>query len=113
MTDIDVYGVGSLTQAVGFLSGSLPLEAVAVNVDDLAEIAFDWLIVPPIIVPPVIGYAVYDSGVAATAGATGAADPVSQGWTASPGVGTNTWADAYDSGNGGWRTVDGTTSVNS
>ncbi len=39
VTDIDVYAVGSLTQAVGFLSGALPLEAVAVNIDDLFNIA--------------------------------------------------------------------------
>ena len=39
VADIDVYGVGSLTQAVGYLSGSLPMEPVAVNVDELFNIA--------------------------------------------------------------------------
>lgn len=56
----------------------------------------------------------YDSGVVAAAGSAGAADPTTQGWTASPGIGpgTNAWAHAYDSGDGGWRTVDGTNSTN-
>ncbi|MCK4999841.1 MAG: hypothetical protein KAS23_09905, partial [Anaerohalosphaera sp.] len=85
----------------------------AVDVDDLAKIAFDWLIFPLIIEPSVVEYAGYEAGVAAITGVTGAADPVSQGWIASPGVGTNTWADGYDSGDGGWRTVDGTTTANS
>ncbi len=47
----------------------------------------------------------YDSGVAATAGAGGAANPLTQGWTSSGG--SNVWADGYDSGQGGWRIVDG------
>lgn len=54
----------------------------------------------------------YDSGVLAQAGAAGAADPVSQGWIASPGIGTSAYSDGYDSGNGGWRTVDGTSRAN-
>jgi hypothetical protein len=49
----------------------------------------------------------YDSGVTAAAGQTGAADPASQGWTFT-GSGS-AYSDGYDSGNGGWRTVDGTT----
>lgn len=53
----------------------------------------------------------YDSGVAAAAGAAGAADPTSQGWTNSE-TGSNSWAHAYDSGDGGWRTVDGTNRTN-
>ena len=37
-----------------------------------------------------------------------AADPASQGWTLNN-VAANQFADGYDSGDGGWRTVDGTT----
>ena len=48
----------------------------------------------------------YASGVQPQNGANGAANPTSQGWTAS-GF-SNIWADGFDSGNGGWRTVDGT-----
>lgn len=49
----------------------------------------------------------YDSGVTAAGGNAGAADPATQGWTyAGSGSG---YADGYDSGNGGWRLVDGTT----
>ncbi len=33
--DIEVYGVGSLAQAVGFLSGQLPLETTTVDIDEL------------------------------------------------------------------------------
>ena len=33
--DIEVYGVGSLAQAAGFLSGQLPLETMTVDVDEL------------------------------------------------------------------------------
>jgi len=33
--DIEVYGVGSLAQAVGFLSGQLPLETTRVDIDEL------------------------------------------------------------------------------
>jgi magnesium chelatase family protein len=32
---VAVYGVGSLAQSVGILSGQLPAESVAVNLDDL------------------------------------------------------------------------------
>ena len=48
----------------------------------------------------------YVSGVDASAGVAGAADPVAQGWTFT-GDGSG-YADGYDSGDGGWRTVDGT-----
>lgn len=51
----------------------------------------------------------YDSGVAAAAGAGPSADPTTQGWTAF-GM-TNAWAYAADSGNGGWRITDGTSSA--
>ncbi len=34
---IDVYGVGSLAQAVGFLDGSLPMEATEVDIDRIFE----------------------------------------------------------------------------
>ncbi|MCB1130153.1 MAG: autotransporter-associated beta strand repeat-containing protein [Verrucomicrobiae bacterium] len=50
----------------------------------------------------------YDSGVTAASGQTGAADPASQGWTLTRAAG-NQYSDGYDSGNGGWRTIDGTT----
>ena len=40
--DIEVYGVGSLTQAVGFLSGQLPLETTTVNVEELFNAASDY-----------------------------------------------------------------------
>jgi magnesium chelatase family protein len=33
--DIEVFGVGSLAQAVGFLSGQLPLDATITDIDDL------------------------------------------------------------------------------
>ena len=52
----------------------------------------------------------YDAGITATAGSSGAADPASQGWTFTGGAG-NQFAAGYDSGDGGWRTVDGTTSA--
>jgi hypothetical protein len=48
----------------------------------------------------------YDSGVLPQSGASGAANPTGQGWTFSGGG--NQFAAGYDSGNGGWRTVDGT-----
>lgn len=35
---LEVYGVGSLSQAVGFLKGDLPLETTIVNLDELLEI---------------------------------------------------------------------------
>ncbi len=40
--DIEVYGVGSLTQAVGFLSGQLPLETSTVNIDELFNVASNY-----------------------------------------------------------------------
>lgn len=49
----------------------------------------------------------YQSGIAAAGGVSGAADPVTQGWTYE-GAGSG-YSDGYDSGNGGWRLVDGTT----
>lgn len=48
----------------------------------------------------------YASGVLPQSGASGAADPTTQGWTFS-GAGSG-YADGYDSGDGGWRTLDGT-----
>jgi len=36
VTEVAVYGVGSLSEAVGLLSGQLPLEPVAVRLEDLA-----------------------------------------------------------------------------
>lgn len=33
--DIEVYGVGSLTQLVGFLSGQLPLETTTIDIEDI------------------------------------------------------------------------------
>ena len=36
--NIEVYGVGSLTQAVGFLSGQLPLETTTVNIDAIFNV---------------------------------------------------------------------------
>ena len=35
--DIEVFGVGSLAQAVGYLSGQLPLETTTVDIDELFE----------------------------------------------------------------------------
>jgi magnesium chelatase family protein len=40
--DTEVYGVGSLTQAVGFLSGQLPLETTTVNIDELFNVALNY-----------------------------------------------------------------------
>ncbi len=40
--DIEVYGVGSLTQAVGFLSGQLALETATVDIDELFNIASNY-----------------------------------------------------------------------
>lgn len=48
----------------------------------------------------------YLSGISASTGSSGATDPTTQGWTYD-GAGSG-YSDAYDSGNGGWRTVDGT-----
>ena len=54
-------------------------------------------------------FASYDAGVAPASGNTGAADPATQGWTFNNGgIGANQFAAGYDSGDGGWRTVDGT-----
>lgn len=36
VTEVSVYGVGSLTEAVGLLSGQLPLEPLSVQLEDLA-----------------------------------------------------------------------------
>lgn len=49
----------------------------------------------------------YDSGVSPTAGATGAADPFTQGWSGNGDGGGFTSAE--DSLNGGWRITDGST----
>jgi magnesium chelatase family protein len=38
VTDIEVFGVGSLAQVVGYLSGQLPLEPTTVDVDDLFNV---------------------------------------------------------------------------
>jgi magnesium chelatase family protein len=40
--DIEVYGVGSLAQAAGFLSGQLPLETTTVNVEELFNVSSDY-----------------------------------------------------------------------
>ncbi|OHB61241.1 MAG: magnesium chelatase [Planctomycetes bacterium RBG_13_46_10] len=40
--DIEVYGVGSLAQVTGFLSGQLALETTNVNIDDLFNIASNY-----------------------------------------------------------------------
>ena len=40
--DIEVYGVGSLTQVVGFLSGQLALETATVDIEQLFNIASDY-----------------------------------------------------------------------
>lgn len=49
----------------------------------------------------------YESGVAASAGVAGSADPNSQGWTLTSGA--NSFLSGQDSMNGGWRITDGTT----
>lgn len=36
--DIEVYGVGSLTQAIGFISDQLPIETTTVNIEDIFNI---------------------------------------------------------------------------
>jgi len=38
VTDIEVFGVGSLAQVAGYLSGQLPLEPTTVDVDDLFNV---------------------------------------------------------------------------
>ena len=54
----------------------------------------------------------YESGIAPATGAAPAADPATQGWAFNSGtVVGNQYAAGYDSGNGGWRTVDGTSSA--
>jgi len=40
--DIEVFGVGSLAQAVGFLSGQLPLETTCVDIEELFNVAADY-----------------------------------------------------------------------
>jgi magnesium chelatase family protein len=40
--DIEVFGVGSLAQAIGFLSGQLPLETTTVDVDGLFNVASSY-----------------------------------------------------------------------
>jgi len=40
--NIDVYGVASLTQAVGFLSGQLELETTSIDVDEIFNVALDY-----------------------------------------------------------------------
>ncbi|MEN6306256.1 MAG: LamG-like jellyroll fold domain-containing protein, partial [Anaerohalosphaeraceae bacterium] len=54
----------------------------------------------------------YNSGVSPTAGAGPAADPATQGWTFNSGTAVgNQFAAGFNSGNGGWRTVDGTSTA--
>ncbi|MCF7954645.1 MAG: YifB family Mg chelatase-like AAA ATPase [Phycisphaerae bacterium] len=40
--NIDVYGVGSLAQAAGFLSGEMPLEATSVDMEKLLTVAAEY-----------------------------------------------------------------------
>ncbi len=40
--DIEVFGVGSLAQAVGFLSGQLPLETTCVDIEGLFDVASNY-----------------------------------------------------------------------
>ena len=42
VADIDVFAVGSLAQAAGFLSGQLPLETTTVDVDELFNVASNY-----------------------------------------------------------------------
>ncbi|MHC4171766.1 MAG: YifB family Mg chelatase-like AAA ATPase [Planctomycetota bacterium] len=42
VADIEVFGVGSLAQAVGFLSGQLPLETTTVDVEELFDVASNY-----------------------------------------------------------------------
>jgi len=42
VTDIEVFGVGSLAQAVGYLSGQLPLEPTTVDVDELFDVEANY-----------------------------------------------------------------------
>jgi len=40
--DVEVYGVGSLTQVVGFLSGQLALETTTVDIDELFKVSSNY-----------------------------------------------------------------------
>ncbi len=42
VSDIDVFGVGSLAQAVGLLTGQLPMESTTVDLDELFAVASDY-----------------------------------------------------------------------
>jgi len=42
VADMEVYGIGSLTQAAGFLSGQLPLETTTVDIDELFNVASNY-----------------------------------------------------------------------
>jgi len=42
VAEIEVYGVGSLAQAVGFLSGQLPLETTAVDIEELFNVSSNY-----------------------------------------------------------------------
>jgi len=42
VTDIEVFGVGSLAQVAGYLSGQLPLEPTSVDVDDLFNVEANY-----------------------------------------------------------------------
>jgi hypothetical protein len=66
--------------------------------------AISWLAVPQVPGQVIVAYT---SGVPAQASASGAADPAGQGWTYGS-IPAGNYHEAFDSGNGGWRTVDGT-----
>jgi len=40
--NIEAFGVGSITQAVGFLSGQLPLETTTIDIDELFNVALNY-----------------------------------------------------------------------
>jgi len=42
VSDMEVYGVGSLAQAVGFLSGQLPLETTTVDIEELFNVSSNY-----------------------------------------------------------------------
>ncbi len=42
VADMEVFGVGSLAQAVGFLSGQLPLETTTVDIEELFNVASNY-----------------------------------------------------------------------
>ncbi|MBA7623351.1 Competence protein ComM [subsurface metagenome] len=42
IADIEVFGVGSLAQTAGFLSGQLPLETTTVDVEELFDVASNY-----------------------------------------------------------------------